>query len=61
MSIYRYEVLPNLTDPQPGHDIPNLVNNNKSEVKTRGVQRKIKKKSIIIGDSHAKECGQDNT
>jgi hypothetical protein len=55
-SINQYEVQ-NLTEPQTGPDIPRPVNNKRSEVRTRGVPGKIKKKIIIIGDSHATVCG----
>jgi hypothetical protein len=41
-------VLPNLIEPQPGPDIPNLVNNNKSEVKHEESKEKENKKSLPL-------------
>lgn len=58
-SVNQYEVLQNLKEPKTGPDNLGLVNNKRSEVRTKGVPGKIKQNIIKIGDSHAKGCAAE--
>jgi hypothetical protein len=60
-SVNQYEVLQNLTEPKTGPDNLGLVNNKRSEVRTKGVPGKRKRKIIKIGHSHAKGCAAEKT
>ena len=53
-SVNQYEVLQNLNEPKTGPDNLGLVNNKRSEVRTKGVRGKRKQKISTTGDSHAK-------
>ena len=60
-SVNRYEVLQKLNEPKTGPCNLGPVNNKRSEVRTKRVPGKKKRKIIIIIDGHAKGCAAEIT